>query len=308
MNKLNINLGKLKLKNPILPASGTFGSGKEFSEYFDINILGGIVTKSITLLPREGNSQPRIYEIYGGLLNSIGLQNGGLDKFAKDEIPFIEKLDTIKIVSISGKDTEEYSKLAYNLDKQPIDAIEVNLSCPNIKGSNQLFCYSSSLVEEIIRNVKQNTKKIIIAKLSIEQNNIKDIAKAAELSGADALCVGNTIKGLAIDIKKMKPVFKNIFAGQSGPSIKHIALRAVWDTYTSVKIPIIGCGGIMNYSDVLEFIMAGASAVELGSANFVDPEIMPKIINSINEYCEKNNIFIKDIIGIAHKLEVNNEL
>ena len=303
MSYINVNIGKLELKNPILPASGTFGSGKEFSNFFDLNSLGGIITKSITLLPREGNPQPRIFEIYGGLLNSIGLQNSGYERFIEEELPFINTLNTLKIVSISGEDVDQYSILSSKLDQYPIDAIEVNLSCPNIKGKNKLFCYDSSLVEEIIKKVKQNTKKTIIAKLSIEQNNIKEIAQIAELNGADALCIGNTIKGLAIDIKRMKPVFKNIFAGQSGPSIKHIALRAVWEVYDSVKIPIIGCGGIVNYTDVLEFIMAGASAVEVGSINFVEPEIMPEIIEKLNKYCEDNNRFIKDLIGIAHKNE-----
>lgn len=301
MNKLLVRLKNLEFKNPILPASGTFGFGRDYTSFFNLNTLGGIVTKSITLLPKGGNPQPRIYETYGGVLNSIGLENPGISKFVKEELPFILNIDTVKIVSIAGFKVEDYIELSSILENTPVDALEINLSCPNVFGEGIYFGEDEKVISEIIKEIRSETKKFLIVKLSSGSSNIVNLSKKAQEAGADAICIGNTIRGLAIDIDKKAPLFKNVVAGLSGPAIKPIALRAVWETYEAIRIPIIGCGGIMNFKDVLEFIFAGACLVQIGTANFSSPLTIPTIISDIAHYCEENNIEILDLIGIAHK-------
>jgi dihydroorotate dehydrogenase (NAD+) catalytic subunit len=301
MKRLSVRLKNLEFRNPVLPASGTFGFGREYSSFFDLNTLGGILTKSITLSPRTGNPQPRIYEVYGGVLNSIGLENPGISYFVDKELPFIESINTIKIVSIAGSKIEDYVELSSILENTSIDAIEINLSCPNVEEDYVYFGEDESALSKVIKEIRSETGKFLIVKLSSGSNNIVNLAKKASEAGVDAVCIGNTIKGMAIDIDKFAPVFKNKVAGLSGPAIKPIALRAVWDVYEALQIPIIGCGGIMNFKDALEFIFAGASLVQVGTANFSSPLVMPEIISDLYQYCDEKNIAISDFIGIAHK-------
>lgn len=301
MKRLSVRLKNLEFKNPVLPASGTFGFGREYSSFFDLDILGGIVTKSITMFPRVGNPQPRIYEIYGGVLNSIGLENPGISYFVDNELPFIKSINTVKVVSIAGSKIEEYVELSSILDNTPIDAIEVNLSCPNVEEDYVYFGEDESALSKVIKEIRSETSKFLIVKLSSGTNNIVNLAKRASEAGVDAVCIGNTIKGMAIDVDNKAPVFKNVVAGLSGPAIKPIALRAVWDVYEALQIPIIGCGGIMNVKDALEFIFAGASLVQVGTANFSSPLVMPTIISDLTSYCEEKDVAISDLIGIAHK-------
>jgi len=301
MSELNVRLKNLEFKNPLLPASGTFGFGKEYSSFFDLNILGGIVTKSITLFPKSGNSQPRIYETYGGVLNSIGLENPGISEFVAEELPLILDINTVKIVSIAGFKAEDYIELSSILENVSIDAIEVNLSCPNVESGCIHFGEDEKALGAIVREMRSETRKFLIVKLSNGSSNIVNLARRASEAGADAICIGNTVRGMAIDVDRKAPVFKNVVAGLSGPAIKPIALRAVWEVYEVLRIPIIGCGGIMNFKDVLEFIFAGASLVQIGTANFLSPLTIPTIVSDLTCYCEENNVRISDLIGIAHK-------
>lgn len=301
MKRLTVRLKNLEFKNPVLPASGTFGFGREYSSFFDLDILGGIVTKSITMFPRVGNPQPRIYEIYGGVLNSIGLENPGISYFVDNELPFIKSINTIKVVSIAGSKIEEYVELSSILDNTPIDAIEINLSCPNVEEDYVYFGEDEAALSKVIKEIRSETSKFLIVKLSSGTNNIVNLTKRASEAGVDAVCIGNTIKGMAIDVDNKAPVFKNVVAGLSGPAIKPIALRAVWDVYEALQIPIIGCGGIMNFKDALEFIFAGASLVQVGTANFSSLLVMPTIISDLTSYCEEKDVAISDLIGIAHK-------
>lgn len=301
MKRLSVRLKNLEFKNPVLPASGTFGFGREYSSFFDLDILGGIVTKSITMFPRVGNPQPRIYEIYGGVLNSIGLENPGISYFVDNELPFIKSINTIKVVSIAGSKIEEYVELSSILDNTPIDAIEINLSCPNVEEDYVYFGEDEAALSKVIKEIRSETSKFLIVKLSSGTNNIVNLTKRASEAGVDAVCIGNTIKGMAIDVDNKVPVFKNVVAGLSGPAIKPIALRAVWDVYEALQIPIISCGGIMNFKDALEFIFAGACIVQVGTANFSSPLVMPTIISGLTSYCEEKDVAISDLIGIAHK-------
>lgn len=300
MNRLEVRFGKLKFKNPILPASGTFGFGREYGQFIDLQVLGGIVTKSITPNPRIGNPQPRIYETYGGMLNSIGLENPGICSFIEDELPFILSLDTIKIISIAGFRVEDYVELSSILDTKDVDALEINVSCPNVENDSIYFGDDLEAISQIIKETRSETGKFLIVKFSSESSNIVNLSKVAQDFGADAVCIGNTLKGVAIDIEKRTPVFKNVVAGLSGPAIKPVALRSIWEVYEAIKIPIIGCGGIMNYKDILEFIFAGASLVQVGTANFQNPLVIPQIISDLNDYCERNNCNLKDLTGCAH--------
>ncbi len=299
MNNVQIKVGSLTFKNPILLASGTCGNGKEINKFYDINILGGFVTKSITINPREGNPNPRIWESYAGILNSIGLENAGLDKFLEEEIPFLEKLNTNVIVSIAGEKKEEYYEIARALRECKISGIEVNLSCPNVEGGGMLFGIDSEMVKDITKNVVNIVNKPVWVKLTPQAKDIIRVAKAVKNAGGEAIVVFNTFLGLAIDWKKRKPVFKRIFAGYSGPAIKPIVLRYVWELYEKNILPIVGCGGIVNFTDVLEYIFAGASLVQIGSANFRDPWIGEKIVKEVQNYFKEEKVI--DLIGIAHK-------
>lgn len=299
MDGLSVKIGSLQLKNPVMVASGTFGYGEEYAQLIDLNKLGAIVTKSITLRTRLGNPQPRLWETQGGLLNSIGLQNVGLATFVDEKLPYLQKYDTRIIVSIAGESVAEYCQLAQALKKENIDALEVNISCPNVKHTKKgLFAQDKDLSYEIIKKVKRYSCKPVIAKLTPNITDIGLIAKACEKAGAEAIAVVNTFNGMAVDIKTRKPVFSNIVAGLCGPAIKPLALYKVYEVKKAVKIPVIGMGGIMDVNDALEFIITGATAVAVGVGNFVDPKIPLNIIKELQDYL-KNNQYknIKQIIG-----------
>lgn len=288
---LSVTIGKLTFKNPVMTASGTFGYGEEYSEFIDINKLGAIVLKGISLKPKEGNPSPRICETSCGMLNSIGLQNVGLKEFIKKKLPYAKKFDTKLIANILGNTTQEYVKIAKTLDDAGVDGIELNVSCPNVKKGGIIFGTDKKMLARLIKKVRASIKNsILITKLSPNVTNIKEFAKIAEDSGSNAISIINTIPGMAIDISTKRPKIANIIGGLSGPAIKPIAIRMVYEVYSAVKIPIIGMGGIMNAEDAIEFILAGATAVAVGTANFVNPTATIDILKGIESYMEKNNL------------------
>jgi len=300
--KLQVNIGRLKLKNPVMLASGTCGFGSEIEALLDINKLGAIVAKTITLKKREGNPPPRVSEVPGGLLNSIGLDNDGLKDFIFEKVPYLGKLKMPVIASIAGESVKEFSKLTEEISGIPcIQGIEVNLSCPNVvhKGTRfSLLAQDARAVEKIIVTLRKITKRCLIAKLSPNVTDIREIAKAAEGAGSDAVSLVNTYPGMLVDAKAMKPRLGGITGGLSGPCIKPLSLKCVWDVYNSVKIPIIGMGGIMDAEDAVEFILAGSSAVQIGTANFVNPNAPLEIVREIGKYLTKKKIGnIKSLIG-----------
>jgi dihydroorotate dehydrogenase (NAD+) catalytic subunit len=300
VNSLAINIAGLKLKNPVLAASGTFGYGQEYKEFLDLNSLGAIVTKSITVEPCQGNPAPRICETTAGMLNAIGLQNEGLDDFIENRLPELQQSNAKIVASIAGHSREQYKELAKRLDKTDVDAIEINISCPNVehKGKARLFAQDPDATREIVRTVKRQTSKPVIAKLSPNVTDITVMAQAAQKAGADALSLINTLIGMDIDIAGRRPRLGNITGGLSGPAIKPIALRMVWETYNAVTIPIIGIGGIVNAEDALAFFLCGATAVQIGTANFIDPCATTRIIDDLQDYMKKNNVkSLKTLIG-----------
>lgn len=295
---LKVKIGSLELKNPVMVASGTFGSGEEYGNLVDLNRLGAIVTKSITLKPRDGNPPPRLVETPSGMLNSIGLQNDGIESFIKDKVPFLNKVKTAVIVSIAAHSIDDYAEIAGRLDKiKRADAIEINISCPNVKGGLE-FSKEPDSASAAVAAVKNRTSKPIITKLSPNVKDISEIAMAVQEAGSDAVSLVNTFTGMAIDIETRTPVLGNIVGGLSGPAIRPIALRMVWETAKKVRIPVIGIGGIMDYRDALEFMIAGASAVQIGTANFVNPKAVVEIIDGIKRYMRRGKMEdIKEIIG-----------
>lgn len=300
MANLNVNIGTLQFKNPVLTASGTFGYGEEFADFIDLNRLGGIIVKGTTLFHREGNPYPRMAETPSGMLNAVGLQNKGVDYFIEAIYPRIKYLDTNIIVNVSGSAIEDYIQTAEKLNAlDKIPAIELNISCPNVKEGGMTFGTSCASAYEVTKAVRSVYKKTMIVKLSPNVTNIAEIAKSVEDAGADSVSLINTLLGMAIDAEKQKPVLSTITGGLSGPCIKPIALRMVWQVSKAIKIPVIGLGGIMNTADAIEFMLAGASAVQIGTANFIDPQISVKIIDGINEYCDRKGIQdILEIIGM----------
>lgn len=297
---LSVDIGRLKLKNPVMVASGTFGYGEEFKDLVCLKDIGAIVTKSVTIEPYEGNKPPRICETTAGMLNAIGLQNEGVDDFIKNKLPFLKNTGTAIIVSIAGKTKKEYKELAKRLDNIPVDALEINISCPNLehRTSQKLFAQDPKTTADIIRAVKGETGKPLITKLSPNVTDITEIAKAAEIAGTDAVSLINTIVGMGVDIKTKRPRLGNITGGLSGPAIKPIALRMVWEVYKSVKVPVIGIGGIMNAEDAIEFLLCGASAIQAGTANFVNPDAATQITNGLKDYLKDNNLGgIKELRG-----------
>ncbi|NLY84898.1 MAG: dihydroorotate dehydrogenase [Tissierellia bacterium] len=297
MTKVDI-LG-VELKNPVIAASGTFGFGREFDEYFPIESLGGISTKGLTLNKRDGNKGIRIYETASGLMNSIGLQNPGVKGFIEDELPFLESKDIVILANLGGSTIEEYLEGIELLNNTSIHFIELNISCPNVKEGGMAFGIKCSSAEEIVREAKKVAKKPLIVKLSPNAENIQEMAYSCVKAGADGLSLVNTFNALAVDIYRRKPVFENITAGLSGPCIKPIALRMVYEVSQVVDVPIIGIGGIVNWKDAIEFIMAGATAIQVGSANFIKPDIMVDIINGIQEFMREEGIkSLDEIRGI----------
>ncbi len=296
---LTVNIGKLKLKNPVMTASGTFGYGEEYSEFVDLNKLGAIVVKGLSLKPMEGNPSPRIYETPCGMLNAIGLQNVGVKEFLKTKLPYIRKFDTKLIVNIFGTTIQEYVKLSRILDDAGVDGIELNVSCPNIKKGGIFFGTDKKMLQKLLSKVRASVRNaVLITKLSPNVSYIREFAKIAEECGSDAVSLINTIPGMAIDIKTRRPRIANITGGLSGPAIKPIAVRMVYETFRAVKIPVIGMGGIMNSDDAIEFMLAGAAAVAVGTANFVNPSATIDIIKGIESFMADNSIAdVSELIG-----------
>jgi len=300
-SKLNVKLAGLKLKNPVIAASGTFGFGQEYSEYMDLSKLGGISVKGLTLKPRQGNKPPRIAETPAGILNSVGLQNPGVEAFVKEMIPFLREYDIAIIANIAGNTIEEYCEMAEILGEADIDALELNVSCPNVKAGCVAFGNSPSGITEIVKRVRPFCKQPLIVKLTPNVTDIKEIALAAEDSGADAVSLINTILGMAIDIHRRRPILFNNYGGLSGPAVKPIALRMVHEVSKTVRIPIIGMGGIASGDDAIEFMLAGASAVMVGTANFINPIACIEVVEGIEAYLHRYNLNnIYDIIGKLH--------
>lgn len=299
MSNLNVEFGKVKFKNPVITASGTFGFGREYKEIYDIDLLGGISTKGITKEKRDGNTGMRIHETSSGIMNSVGLENPGVEGFLKNEIPFLEKLNTNIIVNIGGACESDYLYAIEKVSETNIDMIELNISCPNVKAGGMAFGIKTKDARQIVKSARKVTNLPLVVKLSPNAEDIVDIARACEEEGADGLSLVNTFKGLAIDIEKRKPIFENIYAGVSGPSIKPMALRMVNEVYKNTNIPIMGMGGIMNATDAIEFIMAGSTCIQVGTANFVNPRIAIDIIKGIDDFMEKEGIkSLDEIIGI----------
>ncbi|SDY97227.1 dihydroorotate oxidase B, catalytic subunit [Proteiniborus ethanoligenes] len=299
---LSVNICDVELKNPVIAASGTFGFGKEYSGFFDVSKLGGICTKGLTIHKKEGNKGIRLYETTGGLINSIGLQNPGIDNFISNELPFMNELDTGIIANLGGGSIEEYIEGIYKLNETNVDFIELNISCPNVKAGGMAFGIKSSVAYKVVLEVCKLSKKPIIVKLSPNAEDIVDMAIKCCEAGAGAISLVNTFKAMAIDIYNKKPVFDNVFAGLSGPAIKPIALRMVYEVSNAVEVPVIGIGGIMDWKDAIEFIMAGAAAVQVGTANFIKPDISLDIIQGIEAFLKAEGIkSINEIKGIARR-------
>lgn len=302
MDKLNINIGNLQLKNPVMTASGTFGYGKEYADFVDLSRIGGILVKGTTIRERQGNAYPRMAETPSGMLNAVGLQNKGVDYFVSDIYPQIKNIDSNIIVNVSGSTIEDYvecTEKLLGLDKIP--AIEVNISCPNVKEGGMAFGTSACSAGDVTKAIRKVWDKTLIVKLSPNVTDITEIARAVEAEGADSVSLINTLLGMAIDINKRSPVLSTVTGGLSGPCVKPIALRMVWQTYNAVKIPIIGMGGISSWQDAIEFILAGASAVQIGTYNFIDPSITTKVVDGINAYLEQNNIsHVSELVGALH--------
>lgn len=303
MVNLGLNIGSLNFKNPVLSASGTFGYGAEFDDFFDVGRLGGILLKGSTLEPREGNPYPRMAETPSGMLNSVGLQNKGIDYFEQNIYPRLAKYDTNVIVNVNGNYIEEYVALAERINKlERISAIELNISCPNVKMGGMAFGTNPASAREVTRAVREVYQKTMIVKLSPNVTNIVEFARIAEEEGADSVSLVNTLLGMAIDIKRLKPSLATITGGLSGPAIKPVALRMVWQVAKAVKIPVIGMGGIMTADDAIEFIAAGASAVQIGTACFIDPLAPVKILEGIEKFLgERGFSDIKELIGYINR-------
>jgi dihydroorotate dehydrogenase (NAD+) catalytic subunit len=288
MLNMEVKIGSLKLKNPIMTASGTYGFGKEYGEYYDLSKLGAVVVKGLTLKPREGNKTPRIAETPAGILNSVGLQNPGLDAFLEQDLPYLRTYDTAVIANIAGNTVEEYCEMAEKLGSQ-VDAIELNISCPNVKEGGVAFGTKCDSVYSITKSVKQHCRVPLIVKLSPNVRDIVEIALAAEEAGADCLSLINTLLGMAIDINCRKPILANVVGGLSGPAVKPVAVRMVYQVAKEVKIPVIGMGGISSWQDAVEFIIAGADAVAIGTYNFVNPKAPIEVLEGVLGYMEKNH-------------------
>lgn len=299
-NRLAVDIAGLKMKTPVTTASGTFGFGLEFTDFLDLEKVGAITVKGTTLAPRAGNKGQRVVETPSGILNCIGLENPGSDYFLKETLPKLKKYNVPVIVNIDASSPEEYGELAAKLDVKGVDAVEINVSCPNIKDGGLVFGTNAKSMAQVVKEVKKNTSKVVITKLSPNVTSITEMAKAAEDAGTDALSLINTLLGMKIDIYRQRPVLGNVTGGLSGPCIRPVAVRMCYEVAQAVKVPIIGMGGIMCAEDAIEFFLAGASAIAVGTANFVNPAIAETISLDILEYMDKHNIKkIQDMIGLA---------
>ena len=295
---MSVKIAGVEWKNPVTVASGTFGSGEEFSEFVDLNRLGAVTTKGVANVPWEGNPTPRIAETYGGMLNAVGLQNPGYDLFAKRDIPYLKKYDTNIIVNVCGRTTEDYIDVVEKLGHEDVDMLEINISCPNVKEGGIAFGTDKDVAAALTKEIKAHAKQPVIMKLSPNVTDITEMAKAAEAGGADALSLINTLTGMQIDVERQKFVLANKTGGLSGPAIKPVAVRMVYQVANAVKVPIIGMGGISTAEDALEFIMAGATAVSVGTANFINPATTLEVVDGIKTYMERHQINdINELIG-----------
>ena len=296
---LRVDLNGLVMKNPITVASGTFGFGREYAEYIDLNNLGGIMVKGLTLKPRLGNPSPRVAETPMGMLNSVGLQNPGIEYFLEHEVPFLRQFDTKIIANINGTNIEEYCEIAEVTSRADVDSLELNISCPNVKAGGLAFGTDPEMVYKVTKAVRKAAgNKHLIVKLSPNVTDIKEIALAAEEAGADCLSMINTLTGMVIDINSRKPILARGIGGLSGPAVKPVAVRMVYETAGVVNIPIIGMGGISNYKDAIEFMLAGAGAISIGTANFIDPTVCQKVLNDLTLYLKSNSIeSVKELVG-----------
>ena len=299
MVQLNTNIGSLELKNPVMTASGTFGYGTEYADFMDISRLGAIIVKGTTLAPRQGNPYPRMAETPSGMLNAVGLQNKGVDYFVDHIYPEVRKIDTNIIVNVSGSCIDDYVQTASIINTlDDIPAIELNISCPNVKQGGMAFGVNPDSAAQVVSAVRKAYDKTLIVKLSPNVTDITEIARAVEGAGADSVSLINTMLGMAIDAEKRKPILSTITGGMSGPAVKPVALRMVWQTAKAVKIPVIGLGGVCSATDAIEFLLAGASAIQIGTANFIDPSISEKVIDGIADYLQRHNFnSIQEIIG-----------
>ena len=295
---MSVNIAGVEWKNPVTVASGTFGSGAEYSEFTDLNKLGAVTTKGVANVPWAGNPTPRVAEVYGGMLNAVGLQNPGIELFCKRDIPFLKQYNTRIIVNVCGHSTEEYVEVVKRLADEPVDMLEINISCPNVKEGGIAFGQDPKAVEAITREMKKYAKQPIIMKLSPNVTDITEMARAAEAGGADAVSLINTITGMKIDVNRRKFVLANKTGGMSGPAIHPVAVRMVYQTAHAIKIPIIGMGGIMTADDAIEMILAGATAISVGTANFVNPHATMEIVDGIEKYMQKYHVNdIAELIG-----------
>ena len=297
MSNLKVRLLGKSLKNPIITASGTFGFGREYNKFYDIGVLGGVCTKGLTLNKKLGNPTPRIAESACGILNSVGLQNPGVRAFIKNDLPWLKNTGAAVIANIAGSNIDDYIETASILDETDVDMLEVNISCPNVKEGGMAFGVLPKSVEEVTAAVKKHTSKPVIMKLTPNVSNIADNAKAVENGGGDAISLINTVGGMMVDYRTKRPILKNVFGGLSGECVKPIALKMVWQVFNAVKLPIIGMGGITKYTDVLEFMLCGATAVEIGTANFTNPTASYDIIKDLEKFVTENDIDINDYIG-----------
>lgn len=299
MAQLNVNIGRLALKNPVMTASGTFGYGTEFADFIDLDRLGGIIVKGTTLLPREGNDYPRMAETASGMLNCVGLQNKGVDYFCEQIYPEIKDYGTNMIVNVSGSTVEDYALCAERIAALPkIPAIELNISCPNVKNGGMAFGVTCAGAASVVKAVRKVYPKTLIVKLSPNVTDIAEIARAVEAEGADSVSLINTLMGMSIDIERRRSRLSIGTGGLSGPAVKPVALRMVWQVARAVNIPIVGLGGIMNATDAIEFLMAGATAIEIGTANFIDPTVTVKVIEGMGEWLDRHGIAdVNEIIG-----------
>lgn len=303
MVNLNVNIGSLSLKNPVLTASGTFGYGIEFSDFIDLERLGGFIVKGTTLEPRQGNDYPRMAETPSGMLNAVGLQNKGVDYFIDHIYPEIRHLDSKIIVNVSGATPDDYAEVCRRIaERTSIEAVEINISCPNVKQGGMAFGTTTAGASQVTKAVRAAFPGMVIVKLSPNVTDVTEIARAVEAEGADAVSLINTLMGMAIDVERMRPCLSTVTGGLSGPAVRPVAVRMVWQTAKAVSIPVIGLGGIMTGRDALEFILAGATAVEIGTANFIDPAVTVKVIEFIEKFCDRHGVKdINELIGAINR-------